>query len=171
VGGPSAHHRRPAPTLLVYLNGVGVWTEAPLKDGDARLVRARWDRLREGAHRVALFGAHKCINCEAALARDSKLEEAVEPTVRPANRVGMRGASAMECETFSMLLRANAVPGARTGVRQLPSSEVRSVGRARGPERSAPRTSKPHLRGGAGETPWSTARARRTARRRSWPRK
>jgi hypothetical protein len=59
-------------TLLVNLNALGVWAEAPLEDADAQRVRARWDRLREGAHRVALYGAHKCINCEASLARDSR---------------------------------------------------------------------------------------------------
>jgi hypothetical protein len=59
-------------TLLVNLNGVGVWAEAPLEDADAQRVRARWDRLREGVRCVALFGAHRCINCEALLARDSR---------------------------------------------------------------------------------------------------
>jgi hypothetical protein len=55
------------------------------------------------------------------------LKEAVVLTVRPANRDGMRRASAIRCETFSRLLRANAAQGAPNGGRRRPSSELREV--------------------------------------------
>ena len=69
---PSSTAAERCRTVLLNLEARAVWAEAPLEDTDARRVRYRQDRLREGALYVALFGAYRCINCGALLAQDSR---------------------------------------------------------------------------------------------------
>jgi hypothetical protein len=47
-----------------------VWCDAPLDELDGRRVRERWATLKEGAQRLAWFGAARCIGCGAVLACD-----------------------------------------------------------------------------------------------------
>jgi hypothetical protein len=59
-------------TRLINHGGRAVWADAPLEATDAQRVRDRQGRLLEGAFYVARFGAYKCVNCEAPLARDAR---------------------------------------------------------------------------------------------------
>jgi hypothetical protein len=60
----------PATRVTFLSSGRAVWVDAELDELDARRVRERWTTLKEGAQRLAWFGAGRCISCGVRLAAD-----------------------------------------------------------------------------------------------------
>jgi hypothetical protein len=63
LAGANEDDRRLRSSIIATTPHVPVWPDLPLHDHDPRRAKQRWQRLKEGADRLALLGAHLCIGC------------------------------------------------------------------------------------------------------------